>query len=101
MKANFELRAKKFIFLGYLERVKGYKLWCQDGKSSKYIISRDVTFNEVEMPIDKELPNETKDNGFTKKVEPFYDAPIDQGEEKKEQHPAKVNTQELQHYNLS
>lgn len=42
-------RAKKCIFLGYLEGVKGYKLWCIEPGNEKCRISRDVVFNEVEM----------------------------------------------------
>lgn len=37
-------RAKKAIFLGYAKGVKGYRLWCME--DSKFIISRDVTFDE-------------------------------------------------------
>ena len=44
-----EARALKCRFLGYLEGVKGYRLWCTDFKLPKCIISRDVTFNEVVM----------------------------------------------------
>lgn len=37
-------RAKKGLFMGYLDGVKGYRIWCPE--SRKCIISRDVTFNE-------------------------------------------------------
>ena len=42
-------RVLKSVFLGYLEGVEGYKLWCTDLKPPKAIISRDVVFNEAEM----------------------------------------------------
>ncbi|KAH9697198.1 hypothetical protein KPL71_023512 [Citrus sinensis] len=42
-------RALKCRFLGYLDGVKGYRLWCIDLKPPKCIISRDVTFNESEI----------------------------------------------------
>ena len=40
-------RALKFMFIGYPQGVKGYKLWCLEEGINKCIISRDVTFNEA------------------------------------------------------
>ena len=48
-KDKLESRAVKCIFLGYLERVKGYRCWCLEPGMRKCIISRDVVFNEQEM----------------------------------------------------
>lgn len=44
---KLDARAKKAIFLGYATGVKGYRLWCLE--DSKFIISRDVTFDENSM----------------------------------------------------
>ncbi|XP_022894035.1 uncharacterized protein LOC111408520 [Olea europaea var. sylvestris] len=46
---KLELRARKCIFLGYLEGVMVYRLWDRSQKGVKIIVIRDVTFNENEM----------------------------------------------------
>ncbi|GJT33639.1 retrovirus-related pol polyprotein from transposon TNT 1-94 [Tanacetum coccineum] len=43
---KLKLRAIKYIFLGYPDGVKGYRLWRLDDVKPKIIISRDVVFNE-------------------------------------------------------
>jgi hypothetical protein len=44
---KLESRAKKGIFIGYRMNVKGYKLWCPN--LSKFLILRDITFDESVM----------------------------------------------------
>ncbi|KAJ4967885.1 hypothetical protein NE237_014586 [Protea cynaroides] len=46
---KLEPRAKKSIFVGYADGVKGYRLWSLEPDFPKFIISRDVTFNEKYM----------------------------------------------------
>ncbi|KAL2251628.1 UNVERIFIED_CONTAM: Retrovirus-related Pol polyprotein from transposon TNT 1-94 [Sesamum indicum] len=56
----------KCIFIGYPERVKGYRLWVRSQPGFKVLISRDVTFNENEMPcLEKTQPIE-KETTFNK-----------------------------------
>ncbi|TXG61441.1 hypothetical protein EZV62_012804 [Acer yangbiense] len=50
---RLEPRAKNCMFLGYLDVVKGFKLWYQDGSFSKCFNSRDVVFKENEMFMKK------------------------------------------------
>jgi len=44
---KLELRALKCIFIGYLERVKGHKLWCLESGHKRCIINIGVVFNEL------------------------------------------------------
>jgi len=42
-----EPRVRKGVFVGFKKRVKGYKIW--DPKDRKFILSRDVMFDETSM----------------------------------------------------
>ena len=46
---KLDTRALKCIFIGYLEEVKGYKLWCLEEGHKRYFVSKDVIFNEMQM----------------------------------------------------
>ena len=64
MMVSLNLRAKKTIFLDYATRVKGYRLWCPDPKSPKFVISRDITCDENYMLQQrKESVVDIKDSG--------------------------------------
>ena len=67
---KLEQRARKCIFLGYADGVKCYRLWCPNSKFSKFLIIRDVTFNEFAMlsPRKEQLHTEN-DPHMREKVE--------------------------------
>jgi len=48
---KLDARAVKCVFIGYLEGVKGYKLWKLELGETRCIISRDVTFDESRMAM--------------------------------------------------
>jgi hypothetical protein len=64
-------RSKKCIFLGYVDGVKGYRLWCSNPKSPKFIVNRDVVFDESSMlHLRKEsIVYARKEKGSSKEVE--------------------------------
>ncbi|GKV46876.1 hypothetical protein SLEP1_g53839 [Rubroshorea leprosula] len=67
---KLEPRVVKCVFLGYASEVKGYKLWCVQ-KSPRFLISRDVTFDEFAMlqKAKKESTIAKPDHGVSKQVE--------------------------------
>jgi len=67
---KLEARAKKGVFVGYPMNVKGYKVCCP--ASSKFLISRDVTFDESAMLKSKDVmlkPTIMENEKIDKKVE--------------------------------
>lgn len=51
-----ELKAWKYVFLGYPEGFKWYKLWWLEPGHTWNLISRDVVYNEAEFLLRKQIP---------------------------------------------
>ena len=69
---KLEPRARKYLFLGYLDGVKGYKLWYREVNLTKVLISRDIVFREDQMYMDDSAkPNQqpTKNMRVSEQVE--------------------------------
>ena len=62
---KLEARSLRCIFLGYPEGTKGYRLLLRDQPGVKLIISKDVVFNEDEMPRLKTNPAGTTEQKST------------------------------------
>ena len=64
---KLEPRAKKAIFVGYVDGVKGYKLWCLS--LLKFVVSRDVTFDESSILDPRKVSVESSRNENNEQVE--------------------------------
>lgn len=64
---KLEPRAKKGVFVGYENRVKGFKI--QSLSKRKVILSRDVTFDELTILHSKSVVDSSKKNDVTKQVD--------------------------------
>ena len=64
---KLELRAKKAIFVGYVDGVKGYKLWCLS--LLKFVVSRDVTFDDSSKLDPRKVSVELSRNENNEQVE--------------------------------
>ena len=60
-RTKLDRKSKKYIFLGYANRVKGYLLW--DPTARKVIINRDVII------VEEMLYSEEGDNTLMKKID--------------------------------
>ncbi|KAH9723411.1 Integrase catalytic domain-containing protein [Citrus sinensis] len=56
---KLDARAVKWVFVGYPDGVKGYRVWCRE--ANKCLISRNVQFNEVAMINNSDQATSTDD----------------------------------------
>lgn len=56
-KGKLDPRSKNGFFLGYPSRVKGYKVWLKGEPGMRVVVSREIVFNEQEMPCLKPISN--------------------------------------------
>ncbi|GMP53679.1 hypothetical protein CsSME_00019075 [Camellia sinensis var. sinensis] len=69
--SKLDPRAKKAIFLGFGDGVKGYRLWCPESK--KVLIRRDVTFDESAML--KQSDPQQNEEALKKSVQVEFETP--------------------------
>ena len=65
--SKLDPRAKKALFLGITDGVKGYRLWCPDTR--KIVFSRDVTFDESTMMKNEDSQKDDKTSSTLQQVE--------------------------------
>ncbi|KAL0295740.1 UNVERIFIED_CONTAM: Retrovirus-related Pol polyprotein from transposon TNT 1-94 [Sesamum angustifolium] len=104
-------RAKKCIFIGYHDGVKGYRLWLRSQPGYKFIVSRDVTFNEYEFPcLANSSKKDTKSNieSTFNKVEGNYEdnqqgeeVEIEENQQSENEEPNENNTSSIRNYQLA
>ena len=100
---KLEPRAIKGYFLGYPEGIKGFKIWTLNGKPSRILISRDVTFDEEQMlqsnvETEIEATETEEEESAGQKVErpdscKTTEQPSDQSKERK--NPSELETYQL------
>ncbi|KAL2237909.1 UNVERIFIED_CONTAM: Retrovirus-related Pol polyprotein from transposon TNT 1-94 [Sesamum indicum] len=70
---KLEPRSIKCVFIGYPDGIKGYRLWVRSKSSFKVLISRDVTFNENELPCLDKIQHRENESTFNKVEEHLED----------------------------
>ncbi|KAL0360855.1 UNVERIFIED_CONTAM: Retrovirus-related Pol polyprotein from transposon TNT 1-94 [Sesamum radiatum] len=97
-------RSQKCVFIGYPNEIKGYRLWVRNQPGLKIITSRDVAFNELEMPCLSDTSNRETDFNIENTFNKIDLNPQDnqQGEEiEEEENQPRVTTRDNteHHYN--
>ncbi|KAH9648136.1 hypothetical protein KPL70_025471 [Citrus sinensis] len=95
---KLEPRAIKGIFICYPEGVKGYRIWCYDGKPSRVIVSRDVIFYEDTMLHQKV---ETEMSAPEQNVSQEPNLEVEPANDKSKSHDSRTSSSEQETYQLA
>jgi len=93
-RTKLDPKSRRCIFLGYVDGVKGYRLW--DPTARKVVVSRDVIFAENELQGKQESDNTVKEIATVQMNEKYREDDFSEAEpEHEEQEPEKANDIEV------
>jgi len=89
-RTKLDPKSRKCIFLGYADKVKGYRMW--DPTARKVVVSRDVVFAENEPQSEQKNDNTSKETAIVHMDEKTKESDSSEAESvHEEQEPDEVN----------